>query len=96
MAPATELPRGARVRVEQRLDGTVAVRFRGRSLALTRCEAQAPAFPLARSVPTPTKGKTERNGPPHGRWMEGFDLRRTPPLWAVLKQEQAAVPGESR
>ena len=88
--------RGARVRVEKRLDGTLAVRFRGRYLALTRCQAQAPAFPLAQSVPTPTKGKTERNGPPHRRWMEGFDLRRTPPLWAVLQPEQTAVPGESR
>ena len=77
-------------------DGTVAVRFRGRYRALPRCETQAPAFPLTRPVPTQTRGTTQRKGQPHRRRREGFDLRRTPPRWAVLKPEQPAVPGESR
>ncbi|MGH8649394.1 MAG: ISNCY family transposase, partial [Burkholderiales bacterium] len=55
--------RGSSVRVEQRLDGTLAVRFRGRYLALSRCQAKA-AVPPTRPAPTPTKGKTQRKGQP--------------------------------
>jgi hypothetical protein len=87
--------RGSRVRVERRLDGTVAVRFRGRYLPLARCEAKVPALPVARARPEKPKGKPERKGQPQRRWMEGFDLRNSPPLWAVIQGEQARVREES-
>ena len=87
--------RGSRVRVERRLDGTMAVRFRGRYLAIARCEAKAETETSPRARPEKPKGKPERKGQPHRRWMEGFDLRNSPPLWAVIHGEQARVREES-
>ena len=83
--------RGARVRVEKRLDGTLAVRFRGRYLPIARCEAKAPPGPVPRQAPVPVKTKTGAKGKQGTRWMEGFDLRRSLPLWAVLQGERSPV-----
>ena len=83
------------VRVERRLDGTVAVRLRGRYLPLARCERKAETSPLARPRSEKLPGKPKRNGPAHRLWMEGFDLRNSPPLWALLQGEQARVREES-
>ena len=84
--------RGARVRVEKRLDGTLAVRFRGRYLPIARCEAKAPPGPVPRQAPAPAKSPTGSKGKQGTRWMEGFDLRRSLPLWAVLQGERSPVP----
>ena len=75
--------RGARVRVEQRLDGTLAVRFRDRYLTTTRCEVRTEVLPVPRSVraKNPAKAKTR------SRWMEGFDLQSSPRLWKAVSQE---------
>ncbi|HKC71026.1 MAG TPA: ISNCY family transposase [Terriglobales bacterium] len=75
--------RGARVRVEQRLDGTLAVRFRDRYLTTARCEVRTGVLPVPRSVraKNPVKAKTR------SRWMEGFDLQSSPPLWKAVSQE---------
>lgn len=91
--------RGARVRVEKRLDGTVAVRFGDRYLAVSVCEA--PPRTQAKPVRTPEPvSKTSKGSPrPRSRnWMQGFSLKNSPPLWKVLKQEKGAwVPeGEGR
>jgi hypothetical protein len=72
--------RGAPVRVEKRLDGKMMVRFRERYLTVQRCETtvrQTAPQPRLRSEkpPAPTR--------PHN-WMEGFDLQRSKPIWAVL------------
>lgn len=82
--------RGSRVRVENRLDGTVAVQFRGRYLTLVRCEAKA--------QPPPAPGKPPVKSPdkPRRLWMKGFDLQSSPPLWAVLQGERGPVRGEGR
>ena len=79
--------RGAKVRVEQRLDGTVAVRFRGRYLAVSECPAgQKPkAVPVTvriSSTPRPAPARRSRQS-----WMAGFSLQDSPPLWKVLKQD---------
>ena len=75
--------RGARVRVEKRLDGTLAVRFRERYLQVTLCSPP----PVASRPPAPMRVKAEvqrsrtRAQQRAGRdWMEGFRLPGTPSL----------------
>jgi len=84
--------RGSRVRVERRLDGTMAVRFRGRYLAIARCEASDPTRPVPQQTPAPAKPQTGSNGKQRTRWMEGFELRKSPPLWAALRAERNPAP----
>jgi len=86
--------RGARVRVEQRLDGSVAVRFRERYLPVSVCPPSSASPEPVRAVrrsPKPAAAKPRLH-----RWMDGFDLRRTQPLWAVLRDEQAGPPTARR
>jgi hypothetical protein len=83
--------RGSRVRMEQRRDGTIAIRFRGRYLPVSRCEVNAPPLPVPRSVPEPAKKKTGTKGQPHSSWMEAFDLKKSPPIWAVLQRQGSRV-----
>jgi len=83
--------RGAKVQVEKRLDGTVAVRFRGRYLAVSVC------VPPSSPPPGRPRVVTSKKAPPsHPRsrgWMEGFSLKQSPSLWKILKQEAGkAVP----
>jgi transposase len=78
--------RGAKVRVEKRLDGTVAVRFRDRSLTVS--VRQPPARPKPGPAREPVKKTPPVSSHPKSRsWMEGFSLKNSPPLWKVLKQE---------
>ena len=74
--------RGARVRVEKRLDGTVAVRFRDRYLTVSCCQARPPAPPQPPAEPPPTVQKR-----PAREWMRGFNLHHSPPLWKILRDE---------
>ena len=76
--------RAGRVRVEKRLDGKIAVRFRGRYLAVSVCTARPrePQKPLRH--PTPKRPAQAR---PH-RWMDGFQLHSKKPLWSNLRDEQ--------
>ncbi len=75
--------RGATLRVEERLDGVVWVRFRDRYLSVTVCEPRPKAVPV---VPIPRLRLPSR-GHPGSPWMKGFDLRKSPPLGQILKQE---------
>ena len=79
--------RGAQVRVEQRLDGAVWVRFRNRYLTVRRCDAPprrrtAPRTPPPRPARTTTAARRQH-------WMKGFPLDRAKPIWAVLHDERA-------
>lgn len=76
--------RGATVRVEERRDQTVWVRFRDRYLEVSRCEPvpQRTRSASARSISTP------RRGTPGSPWMKDFHLRQSPPLWKIIRQEQ--------
>jgi len=78
--------RGGRVRVEQRLDGTLAVKFRQQRLQVVECEPRPhvppPPRPAPRSQPQP---RTKHN------WMEGFTLRKSPPLGAILADERVGA-----
>src|ERR1700676_1715754 len=72
--------RKASVRVEKRLDGSIAVRFRERYLAVSRCTAvrKTDAPPVKRSSPR----RPSRN--PQGReWARNFDLKKGPKIWQV-------------
>jgi len=59
--------RGANVRVEVRLDGSLAVRFRSHYLAVTECLPR----PEASAVRSPRKPVTPR---PKSQWMKNFHL----------------------
>ncbi len=71
--------RGGRVRVEQRLDGSMAVKFRKYPLTVTEC-------PLRPKTPLPAKPlgvSTSRSKPAHN-WMKDFHLEKSPPLGVIL------------
>ena len=72
--------RKASVRVEKRLDGSIAVRFGERYLAVSRCTAvrKTDAPPVKRS------GPRRQTSNPRGReWGKNFDLKKGPKIWQV-------------
>lgn len=73
--------RGAAVRVEQRLNGTTAVRFRHRYLAVSLCQERPP------KSPPPTLIQKRKPGGRQHDWMNGFDLQSSKPIWSVLRDE---------
>ena len=83
--------RRARVRVERRLDGRLAIRFRESYLTVHRCAAPIPS---QKRPPRPRREKPPAQPRPH-RWMEGFDLQRTKPIWAVLYDERGQPQGDT-
>jgi hypothetical protein len=79
--------RGGRVRVEQRLDGGLAVRFRQHYLRVNECRP----LPSTTPTPRPVRGPRTRSATPR-RWMQGFDLQKSPPLWTILKAPTSPSP----
>jgi len=81
--------RSGTVRVEERLDRTVWMRFRNRYLKVSACEPVAD-----RNKPAPSTSvrptATPRRESPGSRWMKGFDLGQGPPLWKIMMHEQGA------
>ncbi len=65
--------RGGAVRVEQRLDGRLAVRFRDRYLAIRPCEPRPRRAEEVRPRPCPKPPPSRGQGA--GSWMKDFDLR---------------------
>jgi transposase len=86
--------RGATVRVEERRDDTVWVRFRDGYMNVKICDPQIcpqplPARPREKKI---SKASTNRKS---GNWMEGFKLKKSLPVWKVIKQETGAwAPGQ--
>jgi hypothetical protein len=75
--------KGQRVRVEERLDGSLVAEWSGKLLPITVCEAAARAIaaaPVARKAGVKKSGK---NGNP--RWMHGFNLDSGPRLEQVVE-----------
>jgi hypothetical protein len=71
--------RKASVRVEKRLDGSIAVRFGEQYLPVSRCNAM-------RKTNAPVKRPSPRRPPgsPQGReWSRNFDLKKGPKIWQV-------------
>jgi len=83
--------RGARIRVEKRLDGQIVVRFRERYLAVSRCD---PAEQQSNPKPRLRQPKTTAQPRQHS-WMKDFHLQRNKPIWAVLNEERGQPPGEA-
>jgi hypothetical protein len=71
--------RGGRVRVEQRLDGSMAVKFREYGLSVAECLAQ----PKTPSPRRPASAPRLRPKVVHN-WMKDFHLRKSPPLGVIL------------
>jgi transposase len=71
--------RGANVRVEQRLDGTLAVRHGDRYLPIEEC----PTPPKKSLSPKPkTTRRTQR---PSSDWGKNFDLKKGPKVWQAAQ-----------
>ena len=72
--------RGSRVRVEKRLDGSIAVRFRERYVPVELCPPQRkPAAVASAARPARQPGRRPRSG-----WMKNFDLHNSPPIWKAM------------
>lgn len=76
--------RGAAVRVEQRLDGSTAVRFRQQYVAVSVCQQRPPKPPQPTRIQTP---ETRTGGRQHD-WMNGFNLHSSKPIWSILRDEK--------
>jgi hypothetical protein len=75
--------RGGRVRVEQRLDGSLAVKFRQYGLQVTECQPRPKPPPLPKPVISP---KPRAKAASH--WMKDFHLHQSPPWGAILGPER--------
>jgi hypothetical protein len=71
--------RKANVRVEKRLDGSLAVRFGERYLPITACVVAD----KARVAPANKPAKPRRAGRPDSDWNKNFDLKKAPKIWQV-------------
>ena len=71
--------RGAKLRVEQRLDGSLAARYGDRYLPIRECDADRPKATTANKKP-PAKPRARRPS----NWNEGFDLKKAPKLWQAI------------
>jgi len=86
--------RVGKVRVEERGDETVWVRFRDAYLNVTICDPPIRPQPLPAGPGENKTCKTSTDSRPRN-WMEGFKLQKSLPLWKVIKQETGGwVPGQ--
>jgi transposase InsO family protein len=72
--------RKANVRVEKRLDGSMAVRFRERYLPVSRCAAVTKTKALPAKQATPRRPPNRQRG---SEWGKNFDLKKGPKVWQV-------------
>jgi len=77
--------RGAPVRVEQRLDGSLAVRYGERYLPVEECAAADQGKAAKSAGP----GKATKTQAGHGRrgsdWNKNFDLQKAPKIWQAAQ-----------
>ena len=86
--------RGATVRVEERCDQTLWVRFRDGYLRVKVCDPQIRPQPLPARPREKRISKASTDSKPWN-WMEGFKLQKSLPVWKVIKQETGAwVPAQ--
>jgi hypothetical protein len=79
--------RGGTVRVERRLDGSLAVRFRERYLAVKICAER----PKPTSAPKPPRGRAAQPPQPSPAMrasMDGFLKRSGPPVWVASRMDR--------
>jgi transposase-like protein len=72
--------RGANVRVERRLDGTLAARYGDRYLPIQECAAERKkaARPKKPATPPPAGGRNRA-------WGKDFDLKKAPKVWQAAR-----------
>jgi hypothetical protein len=80
--------RKAWVRVEQRLDETIAVQFQGRYLRVSRC---TPPLRELTSIKTMAAKPPSPTGKPKGKsdWMKNFSVRSGPSLRQAIEVSKA-------
>ena len=83
--------RGANVRVEQRLDGAVAVRYGEKYLPVTLCAPAQKKAPAPKQAGIASKRRQPRRG---SDWDKNFDLKKAPKIWQVV-QESGRRRGEA-
>lgn len=83
--------RGARLRLEERLDGTIAVAFKGKYLRYQKCETPIPIRDAAPAEAAKAPVKQRRRTP----WMDNFDLHKSIPVWRAARAPEAPRRGES-
>jgi hypothetical protein len=71
--------RGANLRVEQRLDGSLAARYGDRYLPIRECEVDRPKESSAKKKPPAKAHATRRSN-----WNKDFDLKNAPKLWQAM------------
>jgi len=81
--------RGAQVRVEQRRDGSLALRFRERYLPVSLCEPRPKV-----AQPKPGKERSVARPRKASNWNKNFDLKNAPKVWQAA-QGSGAKPQES-
>ena len=76
--------RGSSVRVEQRLDGALAVRYGEKYLPVTRCEVaeKKKKTPAAQAKPTGKRRQPRRGSD----WNQNFDLKKAPKVWQAAQE----------
>ena len=73
--------RGANVRVEQRLDGALAVRYGEKYLTVKRCA------PATKKAPAHVEPNRKRRQPRRGSdWNKNFDLKKAPKIWQAAQE----------
>jgi hypothetical protein len=77
--------RGGDVRVEKRRDESIAVRFRNRYLAVSRCELR-PKQGKPKAAKRPQAPITARKP---SNWNKNFDLQKSVPLWKAANSSGA-------
>jgi transposase len=75
--------RKADVRVEKRLDGSIAVRFGERYLPVRHCAA---AEKTQSSPPKPVTRRRARSSKPGSEWGKNFDLKSGPKIWQAAQE----------
>jgi hypothetical protein len=78
----------AMVRVEKRLDGSIAVQFRGRYVGVSRYAASLPGGPAPKTVlpkqPGPAPADKRKS-----QWMKGFSIRSGASLRKAIEASNA-------
>jgi Integrase core domain len=76
--------KGQQVRVEARLDGSIAVRYNGAYLDVSRCAAKSSADnPQVQEVSKPVRKDHNRGG--RSKWMQNLDLQNQKPIWQLTR-----------
>jgi biotin operon repressor len=83
--------RGATVRVEKRLDGTMHVRFRDRYLAIASVEKRPPPEPKPTPVARPKSGRRSPPSEAMRESMRNLFKQPGPPLWKAMRDDRDAI-----